>query len=76
MKNKKSKLFNMLAWAFVLIVLITFVLTYPGLAKETGKALTKTTGAVVNKGIDIVKGSETVKKVTSEAINKTIEVIG
>ncbi|MDP7180519.1 MAG: hypothetical protein QF824_04585 [Candidatus Woesearchaeota archaeon] len=76
MKTKKAKLFNLLAWVFILIVLVTFVLTYPGLAKETGKALAKTTGYVIKKGISIVQNSDTAKETLNKTIEKTIEVLG
>ena len=74
--NKKAKLFNLLIWIFVVIVVITFILTYPQLAKQTGKALAKTTGFVVKKGVEVVKNSDTAKDVFNKTVEKTIEVIG
>lgn len=76
MNNKKSKLFSILVWIFVIIVVITFVLTYPSLAKETGKALVKTTGLVIKKGVDIAKGSEVATDIINDTVKKTIEVVG
>tara|TARA_Y100000310_G_C20449356_1_gene699924 strand:- start:27 stop:257 length:231 start_codon:yes stop_codon:yes gene_type:complete len=76
MKTKKAKLFNVLARVFILIVIITFVLTYPDLARETGSALAKTTGAVIKKGISIVQNSETAKETINKTVEKAIEVLG
>lgn len=76
MKNKKAGLFRLLAWVFVIAVLVTFVITYPSLAKDTGKALAKTTGLVVEKTVDFFKDSDATKEAINKTVRKTIEIVG